>query len=550
MNFPDMRKYISGVLFFITALCLAAAIAEVYGGTPSAGIGGYYETEFSARRDSSEFEWNLSGFKHYFQGKFWANPAGGVDFYSQISARTNDRFNQKQLFEFERGWGKWWFGGGEFLALAREERHWIDSPLLKILDQYKASYFNNGLGGRLNIFPSGKSPLAASLIFTQRIPDASRQEWYGYYYDEKNSHNLVARMVADFNRAGIGLSGVAESLYLGGTYIRNYLGEDKYTSDGRFVAPVKIVNEVYSLDLKAGILPESTRATLAGEYSFSAKNTAMGAQSFSPSGGNAMTTAAALEIRDVNIPPFRLQGRIYNYDDGYRSELSRAFGRLTRDGNDSDKEFSRNGYYFESSYLWPRRMITFTYKKSAYSSRFDYLTNNQDIREDYIVYYTTENYQVSYDAIESRIDFTNGLKNTIILDVSHNRSGNWPGFLFELSGDTKEVYSRVQYRLKDIGSDSGGLGERHILGIETRYNLSEHLQLYARAVSVSAVKRDLNWASAFYQLRYFVGWDVEGYLEYGDGWHTDSLAYDSDITDYSTGRGFADAVRIIFKVNF
>ena len=80
MNFLDMKKNTPSVLFFILVGCFVGALTDVYGGA-TAGIGGYYETEFSARRDSSEFEWNLSGFKHYFQGKFWSNPAGGVDFF-------------------------------------------------------------------------------------------------------------------------------------------------------------------------------------------------------------------------------------------------------------------------------------------------------------------------------------------------------------------------------------------------------------------------------------------------------------------------------------
>jgi len=510
-------------------------------GAGNLGIGGYYETEISARRDASEFEWNLSGVKHYFQGKFWGNPVAGVDFYSQISARTNDFWNKKQFFEFERGWGKWWFGWGEILALGKEERHWIDSPLLKILDQYKASYFNNAAALRLNVFPTGKSPIKASVIFTRRLPDTSKQEWYGYYYDEKNSENFISRLGAEFKG-----NNFVDSIYLGGTYLRNTMAQDKYTSENTYLTSVKITNDVYSFDFRSRLFPESVNATASAEYSVSSKNTVFrDGESVSPSGNN---IAKAFEVRDINLAPFRFQGKIYQYGDGYRSELSRIFGRLTRDGNDSDKEFSRDGYYFESSYLWPRRMITFTYKKGGYSSRFDYLTNNQSIREDYIVYYTTESYYVSYDAVESRVDFSNGIKNTILVDVSRNRSGEWPGFLFELSGDTKDVYSRLQYRIKDVGSEVG-LGERHALGIEMRYNLSERLQLYGRAVSVSAVKRQRNWASAFYQLRYYVGWDIEGYIEYGDGWHTDSLAYDSDITDYET-RNLSDAIKVVFKVNF
>lgn len=521
-----MKKPLARLVLAVMALGFVGA--EVL--ASPVGIGGYYETEFSWRREP-DFGWNLAAPKHYLQTKFRANPRQGVDVYSQFSARTDENWNEKYFFELERGWGKWWYGSGEAFFLLKEERHWTDSPLLRISEQSKASYFNDGAGARLNFFGAG-TPLKASAVFTKSLPKA-RQEWYGSYFDE-DAHNFVARLGADFKTPLTALDRVS----VGGSYINSALIQQKYDSAGNFLAERAMKNDVISLDAKLSVFD----ATLTGEWSGSQKKGS--ANDPLPSENQ---TAFAAELRDVKLRPLRLQARFYDYGPGYRSELSRAFGRLSRDGNDADKEFGRRGYYFESGYLWPKKMITFTYKRNYRLSDFDYLTNNQNIREDYIIYRATEAYAVSYDAIESRIDFANGIKNLSSVEISGNRYGSWPGFLLEISGDTRDVYSRVQFRVKDAGSETG-LGERHIIGAEVRYNLSDHLQLYARTVSVNAAKRGRNWASAFYQLRYFVGWDIEGYVEYGDGWHTDSLSHDSDITDYE--RSLVNVVRILFKINF
>ncbi|PKN02106.1 MAG: hypothetical protein CVU77_01410 [Elusimicrobia bacterium HGW-Elusimicrobia-1] len=521
-----MKKPLARLILAVMALGFVDAAAWA----SSVGIGGYYETEFSWRKES-DFEWNLASPKHYLQTKFWANPRQGVEVYSQFSARTNESWNEKYFFELERGWGKWRFGSGETFFLLKEERHWIDSPLLRISEQSKASYFNDGSGARINFFGAG-TPLRASVVLTKSLPKA-RQEWYGSYFDE-NAHNFVARLGADFRTPIEALDRIS----VGGSYLNSALIQQKYDSAGNFLNEHAMINDVISLDAKLSVFD----ATLTGEWSGSQKKGS--ANDPLPSENQ---TAFAAELRDLNLRPLRLQTRFYDYGPGYRSELSRAFGRLSRDGNDADKEFGRRGYYFETGYLWPKKMITFTYKRKYRMSDFDYLTNNQNIREDYIIYRATETYTGSYDAIESRIDFANGIKNISAVELSGDRQGSWPGFLFEISGDTRDVYSRVQFRVKDAGSETG-LGERHIIGAEVRYNLSDHLQLYARTVSVNAAKRGRNWSSAFYQLRYFMGWDIEGYVEYGDGWHTDSLSHDSDITDYD--RSLVDVVRILFKINF
>jgi len=56
------------------------------------------------------------------------------------------------------------------------------------------------------------------------------------------------------------------------------------------------------------------------------------------------------------------------------------------------------------------------------------------------------------------------------------------------------------------------------------------------------------WSASFYQLRFNIGWDVESYLEYGDGWLTDNLVYDSDITDNIVSS--TAAIKFLLKVNF
>lgn len=492
-------------------------------------INGFYETEFVVR-EGSDFKWNLTTPRHYFQMKFWSNPLYGLDLYAQTVAMTHEPWKKKEYFDFERSWIKYWFKKGEIILLLKEERHWIDSPLLKNVDQGKASFFNNGYGVRLNIFKVG--PLDAGIAYTKIFP-LKHQEWYGNYFDEE-AENFISKT----NFTVLDKGDFIERITIGGSYLLRKSQQKKFTDKGVLLFSPNITNEVVSSDLKLNIFG----ATLVGEYATSKKDGSANSPLSSED-----RSASAFELRDLYIRPFRFQTRFYNYGDGYRNELSRGFGRLTRDGNDSDKEFGRKGYYFESSYLWPGKMVTFTYRRNNYTTNFDYLTNNQNIREDYIIYKTDRHYDVIHEALESQVEFINGIRNKVVFERTQNRSGRWPGILFELSGDTRDVYSRVQFRLKDIGSNSG-LGERRILSGEIRYNLTDNLQFYTRAVSVESLYRHKNWASAFYQLRYFIGWDIECYLEYGDGWHTDNLVYDGDIVDYE--RNLTNMVKLLFKVNF
>jgi hypothetical protein len=528
MNFQD--SLLSPKNFAASAAALWALLS-CWSPSPAraAGIGGYYETEVSAR-ETSDFRWNIGLPKHYFQMKFHAAPARGLDLYSQLSARTNEPWNEKDIFAFERGWGKWWFGSGELYFLVGEERHWIDSPLLKISDQWKASHFNSGSGIRVNIFKAG--PFSGGAFYTRNLP-ADRAEWYGSYYDEISEHS-AARISADMRPS----FGALERVAFGGTYLGARRLMHKYDGSGAYIASSSLVNEVASADARlfaggASALVESAVSSKRGSAN-------------DPLEGESAVASAA-EIRDVNINPLRFQGRIYDYGEGFRSELSRPFGRLARDGNDSDKEFGRRGYYGEASYLWPGKMITVTYKHSSWQSDFDYLTGNQNIRDDYIIFRSTEKYSYGYNAVESRVDFVNGIRAAAAAEASRGRYGSWPGASVEISGDTRDVYSRVQMRVKDIGSSSG-YGQRRVLGAEVRYNLSERTQLYARGVAVDAPKTGKNWSSMFYQFRYFVGWDTECYVEYGDGWHTDSLAYDADITD--SERVVASVLKLLLKINF
>ncbi len=512
-------------LFFTIAYRLLP-IACLY----AAGIGGFYETEFVAQKES-DFRWNLTTPKHYFQGKFWANPLYGTELYAQASARTNEIWNKREYFDFERGWVKYWFKMGESLILIKEERHWLDSPLLKNVAQHKAAHFNEALSARLNIFKLG--PFYGSFIFTHNLPFENLREWYGNYFDEA-SRSFISKIGFSLNPR----MSFIEKISLGGGYLLKNFEQKKFNIERNFISKHNIKNDIVFFDFKSVF----ENGAFTAEAAKSSKKGSVNSPSIYED-----ENAYAFELRDLNIGAFRFQSRFYSYGDGYRNEFSRNFGRLTRDGNDSEKEFGRRGYYFESSYLWPKKMITFTYKRGEYTTRFDYITNYQGVREDYIIYKMITPYSVTYNAVESWIDFKNGIKNRIAVEQSRNRGGEFPGFLFELSGDTEDIYSRIQFRLKDIGS-SVGFGERRILSAEAKYNIMNDLQFYTRAAVVESLHKNKNWSSAFFQLRYFIGWDIEGYLEYGEGWHTDTLSYDTDITDYE--RDIAQKIRLVFKINF
>ncbi len=498
-------------------------------------VGGYYEVECTLDKNS-DFEWNLRLPKHYLQIKFWSSPVTGAEVYGQLGAKTDEPWNNKTDFYLDRVWGKYWFKKGEILYSAKEERHYIDSPLLYLVNLDKASdkrgWWDNPRAQliRLNFWEIG--PVRGSFLVSKDEP-VFKQEWYGKYFDQHNSLSYISKLSfrvldTEIGKGDFSIGYIAKEkditkfnpIYDASGNLTDF-SEDKFF-DSR--------NEVFCGDIKF----LSSYFTFITEY----------AQNEKPE-----DSAYACELRDVLLGPFRLLGKGYNYSKNFRDELSDRFsGRNSDYGLNTDPEFDRKGYYTEIVYLLPSKMVNLTYKGNFYETNFDSIKDNQSIRGDYDVIFTTKPYDVYWHYGEVYTEFIKGLKGKIAFEQYSDRIGTWPSYMAELQGESQLAYGRVQMRLKDINSESG-LGERFILGIETRVNITEKMQVYYRTVTVQSNYKKKNWASSFYQIRYNIIPDIETYLEYGDGWPTDSLAYDNDIAD-NEYIDLTHTIKFILKINF
>jgi len=527
-----VRRSFLFTFFFLPFTCLYAT-----------GFGGLYQTELSIYRDS-DFMWNMSLPKHYLQTKFWSNPAGGIDFYGQFGARTDEPWNEKFNFELERAWGKFWHPKMEFIALAKEERHWINSPLLNLVDTGRV--FDNGLAARYDLKDLYGFNMTAIVSrdkpvrHTTGVSGQDESEWYGKCFD-RDTNVYISRLQKNLYK---NLETVS-SIDIGSNYITRKRFLERYTieksTDGSIYGftssgKIKTNNEVVSLDTKLTLYGISLTSEFASSYS-------SGTASVENNSGNALAT----EIRDIHIGPFWVVGKYFAYDKNFRSEVSSRFGMILGNEDESKKEFIRKGYSGEISYLFPKKFVNLIYKRTDYKVQFDYVYDNQEIGNDYYVVFSSDYFRTIYNSLEFYAEFVKGFKGKIGYEITENRYGRFPGEFFEISGENEFAYGRVQARIKDKNSETG-YGERYITGGELRLNLTDRIQLYWRTVDVQSAFLEKNWSSAFYQFRYNIGWDLETYLEYGDGWITDNLAWDTDITD--TERDMTHMIKLVLKLNF
>lgn len=499
-------------------------------------INGFYETELSVYRDSN-FEWNMNTPKHYAQMKFWSNPVGSVDMYGQFSASTNEDWNERFYFQLDRAWGKYWHPKHEFMLLAKEERHWVSSPLLNLVDTGRA--VNNGLACRYDLkdFYGFNATAVASQDepsnHTTGIAGSDSAEWYGKCFDQDTEVYITK-----LNRRVFNYPEKLTSFDIGTGYNLRKRYLDVYSIDKDTNGVITgftnidntvLKNEIISLDLRIIFMGVS----LTSEF---ARSNSSGTASVDENRGNAVST----ELRDLHFGPFRLQGKYFNYGENFRSELSSKFGS-------GSGEFGKKGYYSEFTFLVPEKLINLTYKRTDDKTHFDYSYNNQELRSDYRTVFSTNIYRTVWNYAEIYVEFLNGLKGKTGYDMTENRYGNFSGVFLEAAAEDSFAYGRVQVRLKDRNSESG-YGERLIYAGELRFNLTDRLQAYSRAVSVQSNHLNKDWYSAFYQIRYNIGWSLESYLEYGDSWATDNMAFDGDITD--TERDITDVIKLIMKLNF
>ncbi|MEW6040101.1 MAG: hypothetical protein AB1633_01090 [Elusimicrobiota bacterium] len=501
-------------------------------------LGGYYEFEYAADKNS-DFPWNLRLPRHYLQTKIYTNPVGGVDMYGQFAAVTNEPWNSKQDFFLEKLYGKYWFKKGEIYVGAKEEKHFLDSPLLTLVNIDKASdkrnwfEFGRGQFSRLNIFDI--NGFFGSFYVSRNEPQA-KSEWYGTYYDRVDT-NYVARLG---KRIFIDKTSSAALAF---SYIEKATDLNKFSPSYDATGIFKLYNFQSSYDSKNSVLSGDFKYL--SPYGSFIMEYALNPSSQPTSGVN---DATAFEIRDIVVGSFRFLLKGYNYGKFFRAELSDRFSARKNDFSlKTDPEIDRAGFYSEVIYLNPVKMFNLTYKINFYETSFDSARDDQTQHGGWSVIFSTKT-NVIWNYLEAYAEFVKGLKGKSGMEWLSDKTGVYPGAFVELYGETSAVYGRLQTRLKDIGSKRN-LGERFIFAAELRVNITERMQAYTREVIVQSNYKKKNWSSLFYQLRYNILPDIETYIEYGEGYQTDNLAFDNDILNNDL-TDTVHLVKMIFKVNF
>lgn len=464
-------------------------------------FGGYYELEYSAHKKSN-FEWNVAVPHHFVSLRYWNSPANGVEGYTQFGARTDP-----DEFFIERSWIKGFksykrmsFDG---ILFAKEERHWIDSPLLRIVEPSKASDFYNSIGTRLD---SRIGIFDFTALYSIR-----RQwhlaEWYGKYFSQTGDDFIISGKL----KTGI--------LSLSLSYIHTRLNFDVYSVSKDtsgivtgfiFERNLKPYNSAIVSNLRLKILDSQFNIEVARSTSHLYGDT---------TGDN--SNAYSLEWRDVFFGPFIFRAGLFNYGRDFRSEVSNNFSK-------ENHIFDRSGYEAEVNYQHPYKQLKLALKNVSYTSSFKRVENDINLREAYRVFFDTASYSVS--DYESRIlmGFKGGLRSILGFSYSKIKETSSAGAFFEAFYEGERSILKMQYRIKHIGIKEN---EADVLGAEARYNITDKTSIFFREVLVYLRHLSKLTRTAFIQLRYYRGWNLDTYIEYGNGFVSGDLAFSGGIFD-------------------
>jgi len=470
-------------------------------------MGGYYEAYYESLRDG-EYKFNLSQPKHYLQMNLWADPLPYSGIYAQFSASTWDN---SALVKFDRGYAeKSFFEKTKLMLLYKEERHWVSSPLLYLVDTGKIQ--RNARGIRAEMWNLGG--FAGQLIVSK---DASEKdyEWYGSYFDS-DGNSLVGRLDYTYR-----------ILKIGSNFIQRNKQYKISNSDGVFLSNPKYTNTLNSGDLtlyfsKFTFLTEAARSD-SDWHDTSKENTAL-----------------QTELRDFNLGPLGLNVSYFDYGRNFHAKSSKKFS-----GYDGNAEFGRKGFRGECLFLVPKKAVNLTYKYSYYDAEDIAVSNNPDLREDYNVVYSGIKEKNFWSFSELYIRMMGGINIRMGFETLAG-SEDKRNMIFMIDGETQLQYCALIAKVVDIGGETYP-GQKIVLAAEQKINISDNVQVFMRLADVRTDA--LSWQSGFFQLKYFIGYDFEMYLECGESWYTESL-YSSTAFSDNMGLDFEKVVKFTMKMNF
>lgn len=490
--------------FLILSFCFFVSSAQAH------YIGGYYECYYEAERDG-EFRFNISQPKHYLQLKLWSDPLPYSGIYSQFSAST---WEDDARVKFDRGYAeKTFYKKSKLMLLYKEERHWVSSPLLYLVDTGKAQ--RGAKGARFEAWDIGhfRSELIATLDNAEYD-----DEWYGNYFDT-DGNTVIGRL--DYS---------SRVVKIGTNFIKRQKQYKKYSltsSSASLLSDKTYDNTVNSADVRFDLR----------FFSLVAEGARTDSDWHETSSGN---TAWQTEVRDFFFGPLNLSFSYYDYGRNFHAVTSKKFS-----GYDGNSEFDRKGFKGECLFLVPQKAVNLTYKYSFYETGVESVSNNSSLREDYTVNYSSARADNFWSFSEVYIRMMQGINFRAGIETNSGLSDR-KNFLMQIDGETPLHYSGLVVKIVDVGKSSYP-GQKLILAVIQKINITDHLQMFARFCRGSA--ETMTWHSGFFQLKYFIGYDFEMYLECGDSWPTEALYSETRFAD-NTDLSFAKTVKFTMKMNF
>ncbi len=337
--------------------------------------------------------WELENPRLYAELRLMSSPWTDIDTFVKFAAESNRWVDDAKATELFLKEGHMRFRGDrvEAYLFTRQDRFWLNEPLLNVLDQGRVkddSYGPRAQGVRIDFW------------------DTYGLQGAAFYSDTSYDYDYRGGRVSSFFWG--------DNIVLGSTYARaDYADFDEVVAvDGELA-----VGELVPA------LRQFGRVTWATEVG---RNTSRDARHPGDQGRNGFKT----EIRDVKVGPMRF---LASYEDigeqFYAEELA------------SGDQKNKNGYaryYAEAHYRVATKAINlkgWTYKEEPKAGP----DAEEGTREEW--------------GTEAYLEFVNGFTGKVEYKVHENRDGTWPNLFTEITGENRLVKLRLQYRIKDIDSD-------------------------------------------------------------------------------------------------
>ncbi len=454
---------------------------------------GYFESEFYTEKEQNPVYWNLYTPKNYVEFKISAHPIRNGELYISLNALSNTNGTQ---FFFNQGHVQLNGNHSSFAIFAREDRYWVQSPLLFLVNQDRIKDDNFGPKGEGLRFDFWD---IHSLFGTGLI--SKYKSWDGEAY--------IGRIGRNFGKL----------LTLSYMYLKkDWRGgrEPSYNEINSGYMRVHIYRTLY----------------LSGEFANSIHPNQPGKDSLSFLDKSALQ----IEFRRIYFKGLNISWSYFNYGRYFIDEMSNKFNP------GFDHEFGREGLYGEILYLVPYKAINILYKTMRFKTWYDYPV------------LLPSPYTVTWNYGEIYAEFKKGVSAKIFAERTLNRKGDWKHIFFQIQGENTRMKVKLQYKIKDIGinvhkkDNDYSIGQRSILGTEMWINLTGWLQFYMRGALGNG--QGLSWNTLFTQLAIRKFPNSEIFVEYGDPGATDGdLVNDPDVSDFPYQK-IRDRFKILLKYWF